>query len=317
MSQFSIMQHVLGRAWAIDASLAEHFRGLVSRDGIAALRDLAAIKATVHGYDESSVPMVQLYDVDAKPLAAGYGGGASRRGNQAVVSVVRLRGVMTQHGDVVGSDKTASTDAFAAEIERQVADPQVDAVVMAFDAPGGEVFGVAEAAARIRAAAKSKPVLSAADSYAASAAFWLFAQGSEAYVTPGGQVGSHGVYAMHADESKALEAEGVKITFISAGKYKVEGNQTEPLTEEARGSIQSYVDRYYNMFTADLAKGRGVSVEQVRTGFGEGRMVGADAAVAAGMADGKATLAEVIRRAAALVTGRRPAGVDAAAALLG
>ena len=33
--------------------------------------------------------------------------------------------------------------------------------------------------------------------------------------------------------------EGIKITYISAGKYKVDGNETEPLSKEALARIQS------------------------------------------------------------------------------
>ncbi len=48
--------------------------------------------------------------------------------------------------------------------------------------------------------------------------------------------------------SKALDQEGVKVSLISAGKYKVEGNPYETLGEEARSAIQSRVGDYYDAF---------------------------------------------------------------------
>ena len=44
----------------------------------------------------------------------------------------------------------------------------------------------------------------------------------------GGTVGSVGVFALHIDESKALEAEGYKVTCISAGKFKTEFAHQQP-----------------------------------------------------------------------------------------
>ena len=45
-----------------------------------------------------------------------------------------------------------------------------------------------------------------------------------------------------------------------------------------------------------MAKGRGVPVDQVRSGMGEGRMLLAEAAQKAGMVDGVATFGEVVTR---------------------
>jgi hypothetical protein len=65
---------------------------------------------------------------------------------------------------------------------------------------------------------------------AASAAYWIAAQADELVVTPSGFVGSIGTYAIHEDWSKFNEDFGVLPTYISAGKYKTEGNPDEPLS---------------------------------------------------------------------------------------
>ena len=134
-----------------------------------------------------------------------------------------------------------------------------------------------------------------ANSLAASAAYWIGCSASEFYVTPGGEVGSIGVWQAHFDYSQAFAAEGIQPTLISAGKYKVEGNPYAPLDEEAQGFMQSRVDDYYATFTKAVARGRGVPIAQVREGMGQGRVLGADAAQAQGMVDGVATFDEVVR----------------------
>jgi len=85
------------------------------------------------------------------------------------------------------------------------------------------------------------------------------------------------------------------VTLISAGKYKVEGHPFGPLDPEARDFLQSRTDDYYGAFTRDVAKGRGVSVDAVRSGMGQGRVLGADQAIAEKMVDGKMTFDQVVR----------------------
>ena len=109
-----------------------------------------------------------------------------------------------------------------------------------------------------------------------------------------GQVGSIGVYGVHEDLSKAAERLGVKTTLISAGKYKTEGNPWEPLSDLARSEMQSKVDAHYRQFTDDVAFGRGVSPGAVVKGYGEGRMLLARPALAAGMVDEIGTLDGVL-----------------------
>lgn len=135
-----------------------------------------------------------------------------------------------------------------------------------------------------------------ANSLAASAAYWIGCAAFELYVTPGGEVGSIGVWQAHFDYSQALAAEGIAPTLISAGKYKVEGNPYAPRDEKAHGFIKSRVDDYYGAFTKAITCGRGVPISEVRDGMGQGRVLGADAALAQNMVDGVATLDDVVRK---------------------
>ena len=165
---------------------------------------------------------------------------------------------------------------------------------------------MSELASEIVKARAQKPVIAVANSLAASAAYWIGCSASEFYVTPGGEVGSIGVWQAHFDYSKALEEDGVKPTLISAGKFKVEGNPYVPLDEQAQGFMQSRVDDYYNAFVEAVALGRGVSINDVKTGMGEGRVLGADAALAQNMVDGIATFDDVLAKMQAKIRSSRP-----------
>lgn len=215
------------------------------------------------------------------------------------IAVLPLYGIVTQRGNMVedaSGPGTVSTQQFSAALHQLLADDTVGQILIDIDSPGGSVYGVAELADEIQSARAHKPVVAVANSLAASAAYWIGCSASEFYVTPGGEVGSIGVWQAHQDYSRALDDAGVKTTLISAGKFKVEGNPYAPLDDEAQAFMQSRVDDYYGAFIKAVAKGRGVPIAQVREGMGQGRVLGADAALANGMVDGVATFDDVLKK---------------------
>src|SRR5574343_220095 len=226
---------------------------------------------------------------------------AARRARTAApapgnVAVIPVFGVLAHRMHLFEnvSQSGTSTEAVGIALRSALDDPSVGSIVLDVDSPGGSVFGVQELADLVAAAAQRKPVTAVANSMAASAAYWTASQAGELVVTPGGQVGSIGVLAPHDDVSKAAETQGRKRTHVPAGRDKAEGTAFEPLGDEARAYLQSQVDAYYAAFVKAVARGRRTSQTAVREGFGEGRMVNAEAAVAAGMADRVATLDEVV-----------------------
>ena len=234
-------------------------------------------------------------------------GAAAERPNPAragAVAVIPVYGTIVQRADLFTEmSGGTSTERVSALFAQAMSDPSVGSVVLRIDSPGGGVYGVAELADQILKARGRKQVVAVADSMAASAAYWIASAADEIVVTTGGEVGSIGVFAAHEDVSRHLEAEGVGVTLISAGKYKTEGSPFEPLSDEARAAMQSRVNDYYSLFVRAVAKGRGVSVDDVRGGFGEGRVVGAQQAVKLGMADRVDTYDATVAR---LARGARP-----------
>ncbi len=226
-------------------------------------------------------------------------GAASRPSSRitGAVAVLPLVGVIAHRMDLMTETSGGtSVEGFTRGFRQALADPQVGAIVIDVDSPGGAVDGIDELSAEIYRARGQKPITAVANSLAASAAYWIATAADELVVTPSGEVGSIGVIAAHEDLSAAAEMKGVKVTLISAGKYKAEGNPFEALGDEGRGAIQERVDEYYEMFVRAVARNRGVGVAEVREGYGEGRVVGAKRAQALGMVDRVATLDETIER---------------------
>lgn len=213
------------------------------------------------------------------------------------VEVVNVRGVIVRGSDSDRWGDYTGMGAIADAVRRAATDTNTAAVVLAIDSPGGVAVGMPELASTLRAAAQVKPMFAVASPRAASAAYWIGSQASKLMVESSGDVGSVGVVTSHADYSKFMERVGIAVSFVHAGKYKVEGSPYAPLSDEARAHMQDRVDAIYETFVSDVATGRRRSVEDVRAHFGEGRMVRAPRAVELGMADGIATLDQVIEQA--------------------
>lgn len=201
-------------------------------------------------------------------------------------AIIGIRGSISRRATLMSSlCGGSSVEEISDALRACLANPQCDRIILDVDSPGGAVDGIPELADEIFAARAQKPITAYVDTTAASAAYWLATQANELVVAPSGRVGSIGVFTLHLDQSRALEAAGITPTFIQAGKFKTEENPLEPLDDDAKAAIQSRVDAFYGMFVRDVARGRAVGVDQVRADFGQGRMVLAADAVKAGMAD--------------------------------
>lgn len=211
------------------------------------------------------------------------------------IAVIGLQGSLTNRGAMA---------TFRANMARAVSNADVGTIVLDVDSPGGTVAGTAETGAVVAAAAREKRVIAVADSLMASAAYWIGAQASEVVVSPSAEIGSIGVLAVHLDLSKALDDFGIKTTILRSTPFKAEGNPFEPLSAEAQASIMASVDEAHQDFLRAVAQGRSVTVGRVQQDFGQGRVVSAQRAVQAGMADRVATMSEVL---AGLMSARAPA----------
>ncbi len=208
------------------------------------------------------------------------------RGVKGRVGVIAIHGPVEQRmsSELMKLGGT-STEEVGMALDSLMADKTVEAVIFHIDSPGGSSYGVQELSDKIFAARQQKKTYAIADSMAASAAYWIASAAETLAVTPGGDVGSVGVYAVHVDESKAMELEGVKVTLVKAGKFKAEFAPYSPLDPVAQDHLQELVDGTYQKFLGGLKRNRGTTLEDVRRNYGEGRIVPAEDALARKMVD--------------------------------
>jgi signal peptide peptidase SppA len=231
-------------------------------------------------------------------------------GNEPVkgVATIPIHGAITSQPSLLsmlfGFDSEPITDRVGRQLREATSNPDVKAILLDVDSPGGTVDYVPELASDIRSARKSKPVTAVANTMAASAAYWLASQASDVSVVPSGEVGSIGVFKIHDDISQMDANAGIKSTLIKAGKYKAEMLPYFPLSAEALEYQQGQVNEFYGQFVNDVARGRQTKPGVVKADFGQGRMLLAKKAVKAGLADRVESLKAAQSRLGAMSAGQ-------------
>lgn len=228
------------------------------------------------------------------------------------IAVIPIYGTIFQRANLLTAFSGGATvESLSQAFDEALADDQIGSIVFDVDSPGGEVGGIEELAAQVRAARGQKPVVAVANTLMASAAYWLASQADEIVASPSSMVGSIGVVMVHQEVSRMAEAEGITTNIIRIPEAKYEGNQWEVLSDDARAHLEQIAGDYYGQFVNAVAQGRGVTAAAVRAGYGEGRVLTAKRAKEASLVDRIDTLDGTIRR---LATGRAPATRGASAA---
>ncbi len=178
-----------------------------------------------------------------------------------------------------------SHENIARSIKALADDDAVSAIVLDWDCPGGAVLGIDASVEAVRYAKKKKPVISYTNGMMCSAAYWIASQSTEILAAENTALANIGVIMVTNDYSKALENEGVKYNVIRSTPLKGLGTPVEPLSAEGRTELEQQVMETHNNFVADVAAGRGVSLEQAGV-WADARVHGGSSALELGLIDG-------------------------------
>jgi ClpP class serine protease len=121
-------------------------------------------------------------------------------------------------------------------------DPEVRAIVLDIDSPGGEVAGCLDLVDAICAARGTKPIWSIPNEAAYSAGYALASAANHITGSRTGGTGSIGVVCCHVDWSRALDQVGIAVTFLQYGARRTDGAAEKPLADEAVAHFQHDID---------------------------------------------------------------------------
>ena len=209
------------------------------------------------------------------------------------VAVLRLEGTIQPIADAKSYYMGAvSLETLAQNLKAAIEDPNIKAVCLHVDSPGGQVVGVSEFAALIKSLSKNKPIYGYASGMAASSAYWILSACQIIAVAPQATLGSIGVLYSFFDWSEANANRGLEITSIVSSQSPKKG--ISPATEEGKKEYQALADEMAQTFIEDVATNRDVSAETVASKFGRGFVLNGSKAVKAGMADQVATFEDFL-----------------------
>jgi len=217
------------------------------------------------------------------------------------VATIEIRGPLSKRETFFsflfgGANYERIGKAFQAAVD----DASVKSILFRVDSPGGVLTGLDSLADQVYQARGSKPIVAYADGLAASAAYWIASAADTVIAEKTAQVGSIGVLLVHTDFSEYDRKQGIKTTYLTAGKYKAIGNPDSPLDEFSRSVLQERLDFYYGIFLEAVARNRGVDETAVVSDMADGRVFIGEQALKAGLVDSIGNYEAARERAASM-----------------
>jgi ClpP class serine protease len=151
-------------------------------------------------------------------------------------TLVQKNGTLPPYCSMTGHDRIRQAFWFAMN------DPEVRAIVLDTDPPGGEVVGCFDLVDAIYAARGTKPIWSIPNDAAYSTGYVLASAANHITVPRTGGTGSIGVVCCHVDWSRALHQVGIAVTFLQYGARRTDGAAEKPLADEALARFQHDID---------------------------------------------------------------------------
>jgi len=186
-------------------------------------------------------------------------------------------------------------------LKQAISDPNIEAIVLQIDSPGGTVDGTKAFADAVKAS--TKPVVTFVDGMMASAAIWIGSSSTEVVASsPHDMVGSIGTMMQWADFTEAYKQRGVKIHTAYAtqstdknrmlSKASESGNYTELIT--------TMLDPVNDAFTSTVMANRNGKIDLAKENVLTGKIYMAKDAIKYGLVDKIGNLDTAIKRAKSL-----------------
>ena len=233
----------------------------------------------------------------AQVLAGRSGGASSANTSGSKVAVLPIQGTVQKRGGYC----SLGTKDLVASLNAANRDPEIAAIVLDIDSPGGQVDGTEELAQAV--ALSAKPVVAYIDGLGASAAYWIASQASSIFINSAstGYAGSLGVLCMSINQEVFLEKQGYKVEILRSSRAvdKARLNGVEPLSDVVRASVQADLDQIGETFIAAVERGRAGKLSAKEDVF-TGKVYQGSDAKKHGLVDAIGSLQDAVNKAAQL-----------------
>ncbi len=206
---------------------------------------------------------------------------------EAEIAVLPIAGTITDStSGGVFSSAGATPDALRSQLQKAEDDPNVEAVILEVNSPGGGVVP-SDTMYRLVQDFKDetdKPVVASMGSTAASGGYYISAAADTIVANPSTTTGSIGVIFNYTNFSEALDKIGVNPEPLTTGEFKDLASPANELTEEEREILNSQIEQSYDEFVSAIVAGRDLTEERVRE-LGDGRTYTGEQAAENGLVD--------------------------------
>jgi protease-4 len=211
--------------------------------------------------------------------------------------------VLYATGEISGDSSTADlADAITPTtmrkaIRKAVDDPNIRAIVLRVDSPGGSAAASDEIWAMLKDADKKKPVTVSMGHMAASGGYYISCAGRRITADPTTITGSIGVVGGKIVLKDTLDWAGINIEPVDKGQHAAMLSALRPFTDEERTFIKKQMTEVYDTFTSRVAAARGNKVAQLDE-VAQGRLFTGEQAKTVGLVDDVGTLNDAVKAAA-------------------
>ncbi|MCY2928476.1 MAG: signal peptide peptidase SppA [Planctomycetota bacterium] len=211
----------------------------------------------------------------------------------AKIAVIDVDGLIHNARDEgMFSHRENPVAAFVEKVDKAQADPDVKAIVLRINSPGGGVTASDIMYRRLEALRQKRPmpVVAIIEDVGASGAYYL-ANGADTILAhPTSLTGSIGVIVQTISFSGSMKMLGIDAKALTSGPRKEMGSPLKPLDKEDQAILQTVVDQFYARFVAVVVAGRQRAGKSELTepkvkALADGRIYTAEQAKANGLID--------------------------------
>ncbi len=212
------------------------------------------------------------------------------------IAIIRVRGVILNPLPI------------EKEIERAQNNPNIKALVLRVDSPGGAVGAAQEIYRALEIfRAHHKPIVVSMGSLAASGGYYISVPADYIYANPGTLTASIGVIIDYLNYKDLLKKIGVEQGDIKTGKFKDILVPWKKLSDEDKVYLQYLIDNTYNQFIDAVLKYRSKKISKPQLlSIADGRVLTGLQAKEYGLVDGIGNLEDATQKAAELAHIKHP-----------
>jgi len=228
--------------------------------------------------------------------------------NIAVIPIDNELVLRTTDSGILGAKQPSVKD-YINELNKAEHNPNIKAIVLRVNSPGGEVIASEELARKVKEVAKKKPVVAYIETLGASGAYMAIAPSNYIVAEKHSIVGSIGVRMDIIHYYGLMRKLGVNVTVIKAGKFKDIGSPYRPMTPEEKEYLQKMINETYMDFVKWVAENRNMTINETLK-VANGKIYSGIDAKKAGLVDAVGTEKDAIHVAAKLANISNPKTVE-------